>query len=79
MPGQDRIGRNDRRDLLQHSWTEDLALDCEAPAFFVGEADPFALELVPENPILFLDVSDHVVLLPVDPASQSDQKKLPWV
>ncbi len=43
------------------------------------EADPFALELVLKDPILFLYVGDHVVLLPIDPAGQSHQQELPRV
>ena len=34
-----------------------------------GMKGPGALEFVPQNPVLLLDASDHVVLLSVNPAS----------
>ena len=73
MPGQDRVGSHDRRHLTQHFSAEDLALNGEAPAFLVREANPLPLELGLQDPILLLDVGDYVILLPVDPAGQSDK------
>ncbi len=57
--------------------TQGLALDCETPTFIVGEPNPFALQLRFENLVLFLDVRNHVELMPVDPARQGYEKKLP--
>ncbi len=48
-----------------------------ASASVIGKANPPTLELAFENPVLFLDVGDHVLLVPVDPARQRNQQKLP--
>ena len=43
----------------------------------IGEPDTLALELGSQNPILFLNVVDHVPLLSVHPASAGHEKELP--
>ena len=57
----------------------DLPFDREAPTFVVGEPNPLTLELVLQDPVFLLDVSDHVLLLPVDPARERHEKELPWL
>ncbi len=49
----------------------------QAPAFVIREANPLAFELAAEDSILFLDVCDCVLLMTVDPASQSYEEHLP--
>ncbi len=47
--------------------------------FIVGETNPLTLELVFEDPALFSNVGDETLLVSVDPAGQSHEKKLPWM
>ena len=54
MPSQDRVRGYDRRHLPEHLPARDLALHGQAPPLIVGEANPFALELALQDPILFL-------------------------
>ncbi len=42
------------------------------------KANLFAFELVLENSVLFLDVRDHVVLMPVHPADTGHEQELLW-
>ena len=39
----------------------------------------WTLRLILQDPVLFLNVGDHVLLLPVDPAGKSHEKELPRV
>ncbi len=77
VPGQDGVGRHDGRHVTKHFPAQGLALDRQAPAFVVREANPLAFELAPQDSILFLDVGDDVLLMTVDPASQSYEEHLP--
>jgi len=77
VPTQDRIRRHDRTDLAEHLPAQNLSLHCQAPAFIVGETNPLALEFCPEDPVLFLDVGDDILLVSVDPARKRHEKQLP--
>ncbi len=68
MPRQNCVWSNDRRHLSKHSVPQRLALRRQTPPFLVGEPNPFAFQLRLENLVLFLDVRDHIELMPVDPA-----------
>ncbi len=46
-------------------------------AFIVGEPNPLAHEPVVQDPVLLLDVRDHVLLMPVHPAREGHENELP--
>ena len=77
IPGQNGVRRDDRHDLAGDFPFQGLPLYRQASAFIVGEPNPLPLEHVLQDTVLLLDVGDHVLLLPVDPASQRHKKKLP--
>ncbi len=47
-----------------------------ASLFVIGRANPPTLELASEDPVLFLNGGDHVLLGPVEPAGQRDRQAL---
>ena len=53
-----------------------IPVDRQVSPFTVGEPNPLTLELVLQGPVLLLNVDDYVLLLPVESAGQSHEKKL---
>lgn len=52
MPAQNRVRRDDARDLRQHFPGYRLALHSQAPALGTGEAESLALQLLSQDAIL---------------------------
>ena len=57
--------------------TEDFAFDRQAPPLVVAEQDPTLAEFLSEDLVFGAQVVDDFLLLPVHPAGEDDQKKLP--
>ena len=73
MPAENRVGRNDRRDLTEPTTAQPVSVPRQPPAFLVGQTDP-AGQVRSEDAVLF-DQVGHGVLLPlVEPADQRHQK-----
>ena len=53
----------------------EIPVDRQVSPFIVGEPNPLTLELVLQGPVLLLNVDDYVLLLPVESAGQSHEKK----
>ncbi len=68
MPRQNRVWSYDGSDFTKHSAPKRLALRRQASALIVRKPNSFAFQLRLENLVLFLDVRDHIELMPVDPA-----------
>ena len=68
-PGAHPNGENSRRKV-QNVVTNSTAL-------IVRKPNSFTLQLRLENLVLFLDVRDHIKLMPVDPACPRHEKELP--
>ena len=68
-PAENRVRRDDAGDLRQHPPAEFLASHCESTALGVGQAKWTWATLLPEDPILFPKIIDHVFLVAVHPAS----------
>ena len=77
MPAQDRVRRDDGTDLSEHLAAEDLALDRQASPLVVGEPDAFLAVRFLQDLILGAQILDDLLLLPIDPAGEDDQEKLP--
>ena len=59
VPGQQRLGRDDRAQLDQHLPSEPFRLDGQPAALVVSEAQSLVAQLFPQHPILFPKVVDE--------------------
>jgi hypothetical protein len=73
--GQEGFRAHDGSDLLEHSPPQVLRLSGQANALIVGEAQPARSELLAEHAVLSLEIIDHLALLLVDPARQSNNEE----
>ena len=73
---EDRIRRHYAGYLAEDLATQQLALHCEAPALIVGEAKPSPAELLPEHPVLLLEVVDDMVLVAIDPTGHGQEEEM---
>ena len=73
MPPENRVGRDDRRDLTEPTTAQPVSVHGQPPAFLIGQADP-AAHVRAQDAVLFNQVG-HGVLLPlVEPADQRRQE-----
>ena len=77
MPAQNRIRSHDRRHLLEHLPTENLALDGQTASLVIIEHDTFFAEFLPKHAILSSKILDDVLLSMIDPAGQDQEQQLP--
>ena len=77
MPTQDRIGSDDRRDVLQSPATQELAFDGQAAALIVTQHNSFLAVYFLEDLILGAEVLHHGLLLAVEPPGEDDKQELP--
>ena len=77
MPSQNGVWRYDGRNLSKHPSPQRLALHRQTPTLIVRKPNSLAFQLRLENLVLFLDVRDHIELMPVDPAGQANEEQLP--
>ena len=76
MPPEQRIGRRDRRDLLQGR-TAHTVRPCSQPStIVVGETRSAGPKLTPQKPVLFGQVRDRFPLSAVQPAGEYAQHHL---
>jgi hypothetical protein len=76
MPPEQRIGRRDRRDLLQGR-TAHTVRPCSQPStIVVGETRSARPKLTPQEPVLFDQVRDRFPLSAVQPAGEHAQHHL---
>ena len=68
MPPQDCIWRHERGDLAEEAASKRFAANSEASALVIGEPHVPPIELRPQDPILFFQVLNDVLLLAIDPA-----------
>lgn len=74
VPAHDRVGCDDRRELLEEAAAEQLALGSDATALVVREPQPLCAELLPENSVPFAQVVDRALLLAVDPSGDGEEE-----
>jgi hypothetical protein len=79
MPGEQRLGRNDRSDFVERLATQGLGLGGETAALVVGQALALCAELLTKDPILFAKGVDGRLLMAVDSAGESEQEDVPRV
>ncbi len=73
MPPQNRVGRDDRRDLTEPTTAQSVSMHGQPAALVIGQADS-AAHVPTQDAVLFNQVS-HGILLPlVEPADQRRQE-----
>src|SRR6266542_1289528 len=77
MPAQNRIRSYDRRHLLKHVLTDNLALDGQTSSLVIIEQDAIFAEFLPEHAILGSKILDDLLLSMIDPAGQEQEQQLP--
>jgi ABC-type nitrate/sulfonate/bicarbonate transport system substrate-binding protein len=70
VPAENRVGRDDRRYLRQTPPSEPQADRGQAKAFVVGEPHALVAEARFQNPVLFAQALDDLVLLVLEPADE---------
>ena len=78
MPAEDRVGREQRADLLQSFATKHPALHCQSAALVIREQNPSLTELLFQHSVFGQQVIDQLLLLSIHPASQDDEAEMPW-
>ena len=73
MPPEDRLRRDQRRE---HSTSQALTEDGEAPSFVVTQLQPSTAQLALENPVLLAQEFDYVPLFPFEPSEQRRNKEM---
>jgi len=76
VPPEDRLRRDQRRDLREHSTSQALTEDGEAPSFVVTQLQPSTAQLALENPVLLAQEFDYVPLFPFEPSEQRRNKEM---
>ena len=73
MPSQNRVGRDDRRDLTEAATAQSVSVPRQPTAFLIGQTKP-AAHVPAEDPV-FCDEVSHRCLLPlVEPADQPSEE-----
>jgi hypothetical protein len=67
VPSQQRVRRGDRRDFAQGRTAEPKRAGDQPSAIVVGETQPTATKLTPQQPVLFDQVRDRLALTTVEP------------
>jgi hypothetical protein len=70
MPSNNRVRRDDRRDLAQHASAQPVPPNGEPTPPFIAEPRTLTVELLPQNAILLHQVRHGVLLAPIQPADQ---------
>jgi hypothetical protein len=70
VPPENRVRRDDRRDVGKDSPSEALTDARETPTFVVIQPQPAALQLHLQDTVLFLQKFDDIALIPLKPAKQ---------
>ena len=74
MPAQDRIGRDNRRNLAQHTPAQTLPAPCQTAPLVVSQRQSSATELSPQSSILFDQIGNDILLLVIQPTRQRSEK-----
>jgi hypothetical protein len=75
VPNQKRFGCDYGCHFSKDPSAELLGFGCQASALVVAETKPFVPQLLPQNPILFLEIVNDVALLLPPPARNRNEQK----
>jgi hypothetical protein len=76
MPGEQRVGRHNRRDLPQRLTAEAVRSHGQAAAIVIREPQTPPTELPAQEAVLFDQVGEHVPFAALEPTSQDQQQRL---
>src|SRR5215218_9757752 len=73
VPSEQRVRRDDRRDLTQGLTAQPVGSRGKRPPVVIGESQAPPTQLPPQNPILLDQVREHLALPPVQPTGHREQ------
>jgi hypothetical protein len=76
VPAEQRVRRDDRRKLAQRLTTQSIGPHGKLPSVVIGEPEAPPTQLLPQDPILFDQVRQHLSLTPVQPPGDREQQHL---
>jgi hypothetical protein len=76
VPAENRVGGDHRRNLRQTPTTERRSEGRQAPLFVVGEPHALVVQVRLQNPVLFAQVLDDLVLLVLEPADKKRDEQV---
>jgi hypothetical protein len=76
VPAENCVRRDDRRNLRQKPPTERRAQSSQAPPVVVGEPDALVAQARLQNPVLFAQVLDGLMLLVLEPADKKRDEQV---
>ena len=76
MPAQDRLRRHDAREPFEHSTTERDAAHREPDPVGIRQSEAAPTQLALQDPVLFLKVLEHALLVAIEPAGEDDGEDL---
>ena len=77
MPTENRVRRKQRADLGQDRAAQYLSLDSQPSSLVVAEQQTLLAVFLAQNLILGTKIRNHLLLLPIDPASKNEKVQLP--
>jgi hypothetical protein len=75
VPSQQRVRRDDRRDLTQGLPTQPVGPYGESPAVVIGEPQAPAADLLPEDAILFDQIGERLPLPAIEPTGDGEEQQ----
>jgi hypothetical protein len=73
---QNRVGRHDRRDLVQRRTSKTMSTHRQATPLTIHQPQPSTAELGSQDAILLHQISDHVLLTSTEPTGESREEDL---
>jgi hypothetical protein len=67
MPAEQRVGRDDRRDVAQQATAQPVGQCREPPPIGISETQSPATQLPPEQAILFDQLGEHLPFATIEP------------
>ncbi len=76
VPTKQSIWCHQGTDLDKPSSTDRFGLDGESAAWSIGESQTFSAQLLAQRSVFLLEIFNHVLLVPIDPAPEDQHQKL---
>ena len=75
VPSQQRVRRDDRRDLTQGVPPQPASAYCESPPIVIGEPQAPPTDLPPEEAILFDQIGERLPLPAIEPTDDGEEQQ----
>jgi hypothetical protein len=75
MPPQKRVRRHNRGHLAQGGAPETLSTRRPPAPLIIREPQPSAAQPGPQDSMLFHQIRDHLLLLPIEPAGEGGEEQ----